>query len=161
MQWQTDKYWNINTGTVYLIIPLLTSYPPFFLTSVPVDQLQSQTHHQTLSSEFTEAGGTRSHQPSVGLPMGLPRGLTLAASSDLSTLARVPGGLVSDNFLDLSTLFVDPHVSSAFHKSVAPYNKSPVLLYSYWFCFCDWTLTDMRGSSNKVERSHKVGEVIK
>lgn len=64
-------------------------------------------------------------------------GLPLAASPDLSTLASVPGVLVSDNFLDLSTLFMDPHVSSAFHKSVAPYNKSLILFYSYWFCFCD------------------------
>lgn len=159
INWRQKNSSNINIVTVRLFILLLTSYPAFFLISVFVDHQQPQTHHQTLNSELTEAGGARSHQSSVGFPMGLPCDLTVSASSDLLTLASAPRAhswIIF--FLDISTLFVDPYVSSILHESAGSYNKSPILLLSYWFCFPEWTLTDMRGRINNLGRSKKLGE---
>lgn len=88
--------------------------------------------------------------------MGLPYiDLTVSASSDLLTLASAPGAhswIIF--FLDISTLFVDPYVSSILHKSGVLIN----LLFYYCpigSAFLSEPQTDMRGRINNLGRSKK------
>ena len=107
-----------------IILPLLISCPAFFLTFV-VNQMLAVNHSSTGFYEISQG-----FLPVVylWLQVVVCQGNQCSRSVDQWRFLR------SFNFYFLETC-----ISSAFHKSVASCSKYLILVFSYWFYFCEWT----------------------